>query len=77
MLSKGKKTNKQRAPRQNDVMPCVHVGYRCAPSQLSPHRTLARPDKLILGALWALQGKTMLMLATVELIGSPWLVSEH
>lgn len=71
-------TNKQ-ASRQRDSLPCVNVGYHCGPPSFSPQRTLAGPDKLDLAAPRALRGKTVLMLATVELIGAYSLcyVTEH
>lgn len=69
-------TNKQPS-RQSDVLPCVNVGYHHGPPSFSAQRTLAGPDKLGLAALWALRGKTVLMLATVELIGSLQLVLCH
>lgn len=71
-----RQTNKQ-PPRQGDALPCVNVGYRLGPPSFSPRRTLAGPDKLDPAAPRAQQGKTVLMLATVELIGSPKLVTEH
>lgn len=71
-------TNKQ-ASRQSDALPCGNVGYHCGPPSFSPQRTLAGPDKLDLAAPRALRGKTVLMLATVELIGAYSLcyVTEH
>lgn len=55
----------------------VNVGYHWGPPSLSPRRTLAGPDKLALAAPWALRGKTVLMLAPRELIGSLQLVLCH
>lgn len=69
-------TNKHPS-RQSDALACVNVGYRCGPPSLSPRKTLAGPDKLDLAAPRAVWGKTVLMLATVELIGSPQLVLCH
>lgn len=63
-------TNKQPS-RQSDALPSLNVGYRCLPPSLSPPRTLAGADKLALAAARAQRGKTELMLATGELIGSP------
>ncbi len=66
--------NKQTVLRQSDVLPCVDVGYHCGPPSFSPQRTLAGPDKPALAAPRAQRGKTVLMLAAVELIGSLQLV---